>query len=130
MAERTMAQALNAALAEALQFEDVVLLGEDVGTTGGVFRVTDGLQKTFGENRVIDTPVAESGIVGAAFGMAIASFGGALGQGKAISTAVDGIARNPGAQNKIFIPMIVGLALIESLVLLSFVVANGIAGKL
>jgi pyruvate dehydrogenase E1 component beta subunit len=72
MAERTMAQALNAALAEALQSDDVVLLGEDVGTTGGVFRVTDGLQKTFGEDRVIDTPVAESGIVGAAFGMAIA----------------------------------------------------------
>ena len=49
-----------------------MLLGEDIGRTGGVFRVTDGLQTRFGENRVIDTPVAESGIVGAAFGMAIA----------------------------------------------------------
>ena len=66
----------------------------------------------------------------AGLGMALASFGGALGQGRAISTAVEGIARNPGAQNKIFVPMIIGLALIESLVLLSFVVANGLLGKI
>ncbi len=72
MAERTMAQALNAALREALAAEDVVLLGEDIGRTGGVFRVTDGLQSEFGSDRVIDTPVAESGIAGAAFGMAVA----------------------------------------------------------
>lgn len=72
MAERTMAQALNAALAEALADESVMLLGEDVGTTGGVFRVTDGLQQRFGSDRVVDTPVAESGIVGAAFGLAVA----------------------------------------------------------
>ena len=69
--------------------------------------------------------------VAAGFGMAIASFGGALGQGKAISTAVDGVARNPGAAGKIFAPtLIVGLALIESLVLLSFVIANTLAGKI
>lgn len=68
-----MAQALNDALGVALDADPrVVLIGEDVGTTGGVFRVTDGLQQRFGEERVIDTPVAESGIVGAAFGMAIA----------------------------------------------------------
>ncbi len=67
-----MAQALNAALARALEDDSVVLLGEDVGATGGVFRVTDGLQARFGPERVIDTPVAESGIVGAAFGMAVA----------------------------------------------------------
>lgn len=68
-----MAQALNDALAVALEADPrVVLIGEDVGTTGGVFRVTDGLQQRFGDERVIDTPVAESGIVGAAFGMAIA----------------------------------------------------------
>lgn len=73
MSEMTMAQALNDALAVALEGDDrVVLLGEDVGVTGGVFRVTDALQERFGERRVIDTPVAESGIVGAAFGMAIA----------------------------------------------------------
>lgn len=73
MSEMNMAQALNDALAIALHDDDrVVLLGEDVGRTGGVFRVTDALQERFGERRVIDTPVAESGIVGAAFGMAIA----------------------------------------------------------
>jgi pyruvate dehydrogenase E1 component beta subunit len=71
MAERTMAQALNAALNEALEDQTVVVLGEDVGRTGGVFRVTDGLQATFGPDRVVDTPVAESGIAGAAFGMAV-----------------------------------------------------------
>lgn len=73
MTEMNMAHALNDALAVALADDDrVVMLGEDVGLTGGVFRVTDGLQERFGASRVIDTPVAESGIVGAAFGMAIA----------------------------------------------------------
>ena len=71
MSERTMAQALNVALGQALEDETVVVLGEDVGRTGGVFRVTDGLQEAFGADRVIDTPVAESGIAGAAFGMAV-----------------------------------------------------------
>jgi pyruvate dehydrogenase E1 component beta subunit len=72
MAELTMAQALNQALDLALEDERVVVLGEDVGRTGGVFRVTDGLQERHGAERVVDTPVAESGIVGAAFGMAVA----------------------------------------------------------
>jgi len=73
MAERNMARAINHELDRALSFDpDVVVLGEDVGRTGGVFRVTDGLQEAHGEDRVIDTPVAESGIVGAAFGMAVA----------------------------------------------------------
>ncbi len=73
MAEVNLAQALNGALASALETDDrVVLLGEDIGRTGGVFRITDGLRDRFGENRVFDTPVAESGIVGSAFGMAIA----------------------------------------------------------
>lgn len=72
MAERTMAQAINHELDQALSSDpDVVVLGEDVGRAGGVFRVTDGLQEAHGEDRVIDTPVAESGIVGAALGMAV-----------------------------------------------------------
>jgi 2-oxoisovalerate dehydrogenase E1 component beta subunit len=68
----TMAAALNAALADSLAADDRVLVfGEDVGTLGGVFRVTDGLAARFGENRVFDTPLAESGIVGTAIGMAM-----------------------------------------------------------
>lgn len=59
----------------------------------------------------------------AAIGLGIAAFGGALGQGKTAAAALEGIARNPGAQNKIFTPMILGLALIESLVIYAFVIA-------
>lgn len=66
-----LGQALNRALADALEADDdVVLMGEDIGRLGGVFRVTDGLQKRFGKARVIDSPLAESGIVGTAVGMA------------------------------------------------------------
>ena len=65
----TMAGALNRALADALADDPTVLVfGEDVGTLGGVFRVTDGLAARFGEQRVFDTPLAESGIVGTAIG--------------------------------------------------------------
>ncbi len=72
MAVHTIATALTEALGIALEDESVVLMGEDVGRAGGVFRVSDGLLERFGSHRVIDTPVAESGIVGAAFGMAVA----------------------------------------------------------
>lgn len=69
----TLSQSITDALDVALgKDERVIVLGEDVGRTGGVFRVTDGLLERYGAGRVIDTPVAESGIVGAAFGMAIA----------------------------------------------------------
>jgi 2-oxoisovalerate dehydrogenase E1 component beta subunit len=71
-AELTMAGALNRALADALSEDETVLVfGEDVGALGGVFRVTDGLAARFGEARVFDTPLAESGIVGTAIGMAM-----------------------------------------------------------
>lgn len=68
----TMAQALNQALHDAFEADDrVVLFGEDVGTLGGVFRITDKLQERFGETRCFDTPLAESGIAGTAVGMAM-----------------------------------------------------------
>jgi 2-oxoisovalerate dehydrogenase E1 component beta subunit len=68
----TMIQALNRALRDAMAADDsVVVFGEDVGPLGGVFRVTDGLTATFGESRCFDTPLAESGIVGMAVGMAM-----------------------------------------------------------
>ena len=70
-----MAQALNAALRDAMtDDESVVVFGEDVGTLGGVFRITDGLARDLGEDRCFDTPLAESGIVGFALGMAMNGF--------------------------------------------------------
>ena len=68
----TMAKALNLGLRAALGSDDrVLLMGEDIGTLGGVFRVTEGLKAEFGENRVLDTPLAESGIIGTAIGAAV-----------------------------------------------------------
>ncbi|MFN2524965.1 MAG: alpha-ketoacid dehydrogenase subunit beta [Actinomycetota bacterium] len=72
MSESTMVEGLNLALSQAMEAnERVVLLGEDVAQTGGVFRVTAGLLERFGEDRVVDTPLAEAGIVGSAIGMAV-----------------------------------------------------------
>ncbi|MBW1789779.1 MAG: alpha-ketoacid dehydrogenase subunit beta [Deltaproteobacteria bacterium] len=72
MAKMTMVQALNLALRQEMEKDDrVVVLGEDVGKDGGVFRVTDGLLDTFGAQRTLDTPLAESGIVGMSIGMAL-----------------------------------------------------------
>ncbi|WP_136523747.1 alpha-ketoacid dehydrogenase subunit beta [Geomonas ferrireducens] len=71
MAQLKMVQAINQALAYEMERDDrVVLLGEDVGRDGGVFRVTEGLLERFGSERVLDTPLCESGIMGAAIGMA------------------------------------------------------------
>jgi pyruvate dehydrogenase E1 component beta subunit len=71
----TMARALNNGLRAAMERDPKVLvMGEDVGKLGGVFRITDGLQKDFGEQRVLDTPLAESGIIGAAVGLAIRGY--------------------------------------------------------
>lgn len=76
MIERvTMAKAINLGLRRAMERDDsVMLMGEDVGALGGVFRVTDTLQKDFGDTRVVDTPLAESGIVGTAIGLAFAGY--------------------------------------------------------
>ncbi len=71
----TMTKALNEGLRAALAANDrVLLMGEDIGTLGGVFRVTEGLKAEFGENRVLDTPLAESGIIGTAIGLAMRGF--------------------------------------------------------
>jgi len=71
----TFAKAINLGLRKALeQSPKVLLMGEDIGALGGVFRVTDGLQKDFGGDRVVDTPLAESGIVGTAIGLAMRGY--------------------------------------------------------
>ncbi len=69
-------------------------------------------------------------IGGLMIGMGLASFGGALGQGRAAASALEGIARNPGAAGKVMTPMIIGLALIESLVLYSWVISFLLLGKI
>ena len=75
MPQMTMVQAITDALRVSLRDDPrVVVLGEDVGLNGGVFRVTEGLQKDFGEERVIDTPLAEAGILGTAIGMALRGY--------------------------------------------------------
>jgi pyruvate dehydrogenase E1 component beta subunit len=72
MAKLNMVESINLALREEMERDNqVIILGEDVGREGGVFRVTDGLQEKFGADRVVDTPLAETGIVAVAFGMAV-----------------------------------------------------------
>ena len=75
MTTMTLGAAINAGLRKAMERDPkVLLMGEDIGALGGVFRVTDGLHKDFGPDRVVDTPLAESGIVGTAIGMAMAGY--------------------------------------------------------
>ncbi|MDH2429431.1 alpha-ketoacid dehydrogenase subunit beta [Sphaerisporangium sp. TRM90804] len=75
MSTLTLAKALNDGLRAAMEDDPkVLIMGEDVGKLGGVFRVTDGLYKDFGDSRVIDTPLAESGIIGTAIGLALRGY--------------------------------------------------------
>ena len=75
MTKLTLSKAINEGLRRALEADPkVMIMGEDVGKLGGVFRVTDGLQKDFGEHRVVDTPLAESGIIGTAIGLALRGY--------------------------------------------------------
>ena len=76
-----------------------------------------------------ENDVKKLAYVAAGFGIAIAAFGGALGQSKAAVAALEGIARNPSASDKLFVPMILGLALIESLVIYALVIAIILIGK-
>jgi pyruvate dehydrogenase E1 component beta subunit len=72
MPKLNMVQAINLGLMQEMERDPaIMILGEDVGKEGGVFRVTHGLQEKFGPDRVVDTPLAESGIVGVAFGLAV-----------------------------------------------------------
>src|ERR1700677_2732839 len=75
MTTLTLSKALNEGLRKSLENDPkVLIMGEDVGKLGGVFRVTDGLQKDFGEHRLVDTPLAESGIIGTAIGLAMRGY--------------------------------------------------------
>ena len=79
-----------------------------------------------------DAGAASSGwlALGAGIAVGFAALGGTLGQGKAASSALDSVGRNPAAAGKLLVPMILGLALIESLVILAWVIANNLAGKI
>lgn len=90
-----------------------------------IMMMTFGLSAAFAQESAADAASTVSGFgnLGAAFAIGVAAFGGSLGQGKVAASALEGIARNPAAQGKIFVPMIIALALIESLVLYAFIIA-------
>lgn len=94
----------------------LMLLGIFVGASCGIATAAD-------EAKGLDSNVKQMVALAAGFGLAIAAFGGALAQGRGVAAALEGIARNPGASGKIITPMIIGLALIESLVIYSLVVS-------
>src|SRR5438067_12238297 len=89
----------------------------------GMMALMLGAQMAFAEEGGAATAGNWSGPIGAALAIGLAAFGGALGQGRAASAALDGIARNPSSSGKVFVPMIIGLALIESLVIYALIIA-------
>ncbi len=94
----------------------LMLLGIFVGASFGIAMAAEGATG-------LDSSVKQMVALAAGLGVAIAAAGGAVGQGKGVAAALEGIARNPGASGKIITPMIIGLALIESLVIYSLVVS-------
>jgi len=94
----------------------LMLLGILIAFSGGVAMAAEGAQG-------LDPQVKAMIALASGIGIGIAALGGALGQGKAVASALDGIGRNPGASGKILTPMIIGLAMIESLVIYSLVVS-------
>ena len=83
----------------------------------------------FAEAGATDSSSAGMIAVGGAIAIGLAALGGTLGQGKAISAALESIGRNPAAQGKLFVPMLIGLAFVESLVIIAFVIAFQLVGK-
>ena len=107
-------------------FGSVAFAAEGAATTDAVQAATSAA------TGAADNEFTMKGYIGLAigFGLGIAAFGGAMGQGRAATAALEGIARNPGASGKIFTPMILGLALIESLVIYSLLISFLLLGKL
>ncbi len=101
--------------------------GDDAGAADEAATADDGASNDAGVVKSASYPALA---IAAGLAIGIAAFGGALGQGKAAAAALEGIARNPGAVDKIQTPMIIGLALIESLVIYAFVVALILQGKI
>jgi F-type H+-transporting ATPase subunit c len=97
-------------------FSILMLLGILIAFSGGVAMAAE-------EGKGLDPQVKAMIALASGIGIGIAALGGALGQGKAVAAALDGIGRNPGASGKILTPMIIGLAMIESLVIYSLVVS-------
>jgi F-type H+-transporting ATPase subunit c len=104
-------------------FSIFVLLGIFVAFSCGIAAAAE-------EAKGLDSQVKAMIALASGIGIGIAAFGGALGQGRAIASALDGIGRNPGAAGKILTPMIIGLAMIESLVIYSLVVSLMLVLKL
>lgn len=104
----------------------LMLLGIFVGFTYGIAFSAEGATAAAGS----DSGVKQAAALAAGIGLGIAALGGAIGQGKGLAAALEGISRNPGAAGKILTPMLIGLAMIESLVIYSLVISFLLFGKM